>query len=207
MGCEATSLPEPAFCISDGGGSIARRDPPAAHGFAEAGVSQVAAPFLPPVSTDLLLPNFLALYPTAAAVLWLPLPLPSAPALFSWSLFSAAPGSASSSSGMWKRHFPHSSLAALLTWKHVSPLVLLHPGPALSQQLVLPTAMLQTAVGPRPLPHRPLGPRDLREQSKSHQALWSPPRGAGALLPLTLLFNFLFPNQKWPKQRDSEVST
>lgn len=33
------------------------------------------------------------------------------------------------------------------------------------------------------------------------------PRAAGALLPLALLFNFLFPNQKWPKQRDGEFST
>lgn len=32
-------------------------------------------------------------------------------------------------------------------------------------------------------------------------------RGAGALLPLALLFNFLFPNQKWPKKRDGELST
>lgn len=66
-GCEATPLPEAAVCISDGEGSTARRDPAAGHGFAEAGVSQVAAPFLPPASSGLLLPSSLALYPTAAA--------------------------------------------------------------------------------------------------------------------------------------------
>lgn len=83
-----------------------------------AGVNQVAAPFLPPAPSGLLLPGFLALYPAAAAVLRLPPPLASAPALFSWSLFSAAPGSASDSSGMWEGA------------SFVHPLLLCSPGSA-----------------------------------------------------------------------------
>lgn len=117
-GCEATPLPEPAFCIPmvvvplQGEGILQL-----VTALLRAAVSQVAAPFLPPASSGLLLLGFLALYP-AAAVLWLPLPLPSAPALFSWSLFSAAPGSASDSSGMWEE-------ASL-----VHPLLLCSPGSA-----------------------------------------------------------------------------
>lgn len=67
MACEGTPLPEPAFCIPSGGSSTARRDPAAAHGFAEAALSQVAAPFLPPASSDLLLLGLLALAPAASA--------------------------------------------------------------------------------------------------------------------------------------------
>lgn len=121
-----------------------------------AGVNQVAAPLLPPASSGLLLPGFLALYPAAAAaVLQLPLPLPSAPALFSWSLFSAAPGSASDSSGMWEE-------ASL-----VHPLLLCSPGSvsvswfSSTRGLLSPSSL--SSPWPRPLPHRTAGPRDLRE--------------------------------------------
>lgn len=64
-GCEATPLPEPAFCISDG--SSARRDPAAAQGFAQAGVARSL--LLPCLQHPLLLllPGLLALCPTAAS--------------------------------------------------------------------------------------------------------------------------------------------
>lgn len=42
-------------------------------------------------------------WPCVPLLLQLPLLLPSAPALFTWSLFSAAPGSASGSSGLWEQ--------------------------------------------------------------------------------------------------------
>lgn len=64
-GCEATPLPEPALCISNG--SSARRDPAAAQGFAQAGVAGfLLLPCLQHPLLLLLLPGLLALCPTAA---------------------------------------------------------------------------------------------------------------------------------------------
>lgn len=181
-GCEATPLPEPAFCISSGGGSNARRDPAGGHGFAKAGVSQVTAPFLlqhpqvccwPCVPLLLLCSSCLHLFPL--------LQLCSV-GLCSVLLLEVPPAALAGG----KRRSPRASLAALLTWKRLSPLVL-QPG-----LLSLSSSS---------------SPRDLREQSKPGESPRPPPGGAGALLPLALLFNFLFPNQKWPKQRDGEFST
>lgn len=166
MRCEATPLPKPAFCIPDGGGSTAGRDPAAARGSAKAGVSQVTAPFPPPASSGLLLPGFLALCPAAAAMLRLPLPLPSAPALFSWSLFSAAPQSASGSSGMWVEVLPSASLLLCSPGSASVPWFCSTRACSLSQQLLLPTLMLWDSRGPGLVPHGAVGPRDLGEQSK-----------------------------------------
>lgn len=103
----------------------------------------------------------------------------------------------------WKRLRQPAGTGASL----VHPLLLCSPGSAsvpcsppasLSQQLVLPTATLRNSRG---LLLSPVGPRERRDQSKPRQAPQSLPGGAGALLPRALLFDFLFPNQKWPKKR------
>lgn len=116
-------------------------------------MSQVPAPFLLQHPQVCCCP---ASWPCihAAAVLWLP--LARAPALFSWSLFSAAVSvQCLHSSG--KRRSSCASLAALLTWKHLSPSVLLLPG-------LLSLSSLSS-------------PRDLREQSKPCESPQPPSAG------------------------------
>lgn len=68
VGCEATPLPESAFCISDGSRSTARRRILLlVMALPRAGLRQVASPFLPLASSGLLLLDFSALYLAAAA--------------------------------------------------------------------------------------------------------------------------------------------
>lgn len=151
------------------------KDPAAAHGFAKAAVSQ-----------SLLLSCSSILGSAAGPVSHC---CCCAPALFSWSLFSAAPEVPPAALAGGKRRFPRASLAALLTWKRLSPLALLHPG-----LLSLSSSSSPWISGNK-------------ANLVSHLSHRRGSGGAGALLPLALLFNFLFPNQTWPKQRDGEFST
>lgn len=139
-GCEATPLPESAFCISDGSGSTARRrDPAAGHGFAE-GWSEPGRFSLPASSTlrsaaaRLLGPGPCCCCPCSGCLCLFPVLQLCSVGLCSALLLEVP----STALPCGKRCFPRASIAALLTWKHPSPLVLLHLGPALSQQLVLP---------------------------------------------------------------------
>lgn len=140
-GCEATAFPEPAFCISDGGGSAARRrDPAAGHGFAE-GWSEPGRCSFPASS---ILRSAAARLPGPVSHCCCRAPAASASCQCSSfvQLVFVQRCSWKCLRQLWHvgRGFPCASTAALLTWKRLSPLVLLHPGPALSQQLVLPVA-------------------------------------------------------------------
>lgn len=125
------------------------------------------------------------------------LPLPSPPALFSSSLFSAARGSASDSGRLLRRvgkrrsstpGFPLASVLLLcLPRKRPSPSALFHPPrAALSQQLVLAITMLRDSRGGTSSPR---GDHSLRDAPGVTQILQRPlmdlghlPGGAGAPL-------------------------
>lgn len=148
-------------------------------------MSQVPAPFPAPASSGLMLPSFLALYPLLLLCSGCLLPVLQ---LCSVGLCSVLLSLFSASTALAR--------GAPL----VHPLLLCSPGSTSVPWFSSSRGCSLSAACPL------LGISGNKANLVSHLS-HPPPGGAGALLPLALLFNFLFPNQKWPKQRDGEFST